>query len=215
MLNWDSKAADLRDRPIKEAHESAPYFQEVIKRLAQYRKSHPETKAINISLLVHSMGNLVLRKAMDNFELSSEKDPVFTNILLTSSDEDAEEHNLWVEKLSASGTILITINKHDATLRLSNHPNGKNPLGLSPKPPLATNAYYLDLTGFVGKVHRIFTKDNQHDRVAICEIFTAMLRGDKPNLEIAETISRKEQGRIFIPIAKQDKNNSCFKAATN
>lgn len=209
MFNWDSNAL-LFHRPVTEANEGAPYLRDVINGLARYRASHPETKAINVSLLVHSMGNLVLRSALDDVDLSTPGGPLLSNILKTGSDEDAEGHNRWVETLSARHTILITINEKDSTLRKSNHPDGKTPLGLNPKPPLATNAYYLDVTGLVGKVHRVFTKGKQHGRVTICEIVTSMLRGEQPNLTVGQTIKRVERGRILVPIAKQDKADKCF-----
>lgn len=215
MLNWDSKVVNPLHRPVKEAHESGPHLQEVITRLVEYRKSHPEIKAVNVSLLAHSMGNLVLRKALENLDLSSASEPLFTNILMTGSDEDAENHNLWIEKLSARETILITINEQDSILRRSNHPDGKTPLGLNPKPPLAANAYYLDATGLVGGTHRLFTKGKQHSRIAICEILTAMLHGEKPILEIGKTIQRIEHNRILVPIAEQNKADRCFHGVTD
>lgn len=217
MFNWDSRAPVLNPfhRPVKEAHESAPQLQEVIRKLAKYRETHPESRSINVSLLVHSMGNLVLRKAMEDFDLPQVDGALFTNILMTGSDEDAEDHNFWIEKLSARETILVTINRNDRILRISNHPDGKTPLGLNPKLPLATNAYYLDTTGLVGKVHQLFIKGKQHGRVAICEILTSMLHGDKPVLEVGKTIKRIEQDRILIPIAKQDKVDRCFQGVTD
>ena len=214
MFNWDSKAL-LFHRPVPEAHEGAPYFRDVVNVMGRYRASHPETKAINVSLLVHSMGNLVLRSALDGLDLSTPGGPLFSNILMTGSDEDAEGHNRWVETLSARHTILITINEKDSTLRKSNHPDGKTPLGLNPKPPLATNAYYLDVTGLVGKVHRLFAKGKQHGRIAICEIVTSMLRGEQPNLTVGQTIKRVERGRILVPIAKHDKADKCFVGVTD
>lgn len=212
MFNWDSKAPLLQPlhRPVREAQAAAPYLQDVIRRLIKYREAHPETQTVPISLLVHSMGNIVLRKALDGISLSTSKGPLFTNILMTEPDEDAEGHHLWVEKLKAQETILITINKNDGTLKHSNHPNGKTPLGLNSKPPLATNAYYLETTGLVGKVHRLFTKGKQHGRIAICQILSAMLHGDKPVLEVDKTIKRIEQKRVLIPVAEQNKSDKCF-----
>lgn len=212
MFNWDSKAPLLNPlyRPVNKAYEAAPFLQEVIEKLARYRESHPDSKAIPVSLLVHSMGNIAFRKAVDGISLTTTDGPLFTNILMTGSDEDAEGHNVWIDKLLASGTILITINEADSTLSHSHHPDGKTPLGINPKPPLADHSYYLDATGLVGKTHRLFTKGKQHGRVGICHVLTAMLRGEKPNLMVGQDIRQVKHDRVLVPIEQQDKANECF-----
>jgi len=91
----------------------------------------------------------------------------------------------------------------------SHHPDGKTPLGINPLPPLADNAYYLDVTGLVGKTHRLFRKERQHNQVAICNILTAMLRGEKPNLVVGQDI-KQVKGRILVPVDKQNKADKCF-----
>lgn len=213
MFNWNSYGRGLH-RPVKEALEGAPYFREVIERLAKYRESHPDSKAMPVSLLAHSMGSIVLRKAVDDGLplTASDGSRLFANILLTGSDEDAEGHNIWVNKLACSGTILITINKKDGTLTGifgSHHPDNKTPLGINPLPPLADNAYYLDVTGLVGKTHRLFRKERQHNQVSICNILTAMLQGKKSNLAVDPNI-KEVNGRLLVPVIKHNKADKCF-----
>jgi hypothetical protein len=210
MFNWNSCAFGL-NRPVKEAEEGAPHLREVIERLKTYRESKPDSKAIPVSLLAHSMGNIVFRKAVDGLSLTTNDGPLFTNILMTGSDEDAEGHNIWVSKLVSSGTILITINKKDSVLTGligSHHGDGTTPLGVNPLPPLAENAYYLDVTGLVGKTHRLFRKERQNNQVGICNILTAMLRGGKPDLAIGPNI-KQVNGRILVPVDKQNAADRC------
>lgn len=209
MFNWDSKAL-LFHRPINEAYASAPQLREFIDSLVNYRELNPSSKAVPVSLLVHSMGNIVFRKAVNDLPLLAAGKPLFTNIMMTGSDEDAEGHNVWIEQLAVQGKILITINKLDSTLSRSHHPDGKTPLGMNPKKPLANNAYYLDTTGLVGKVHRLFTKGKQHARVAICRITTAMLRGENPNFIVGLDIKHIEHDRVLVPVEKQNKADKCF-----
>lgn len=207
MFNWDSKAF-LLSRPVEKAHEGAPYFTEVVKKIIEFRENNEEAKTIPISLLVHSMGNIVLRKAIEtDLTLVDPDGELFTNILMTGSDEDAEDHNKWLEKLKAKGIIMVTINKNDFTLKHSGHDDGKSPLGINLAEPIASNAYYLDMTGLVGNVHRIFQKGGQHSNDAICRLITSMVRSESPNINsnlIAET-----NGKILIPSKKKD--SICFK----
>ena len=211
MFNWHSYGFAL-DRPVGEAKAGAPYLREVIDRLKKYREAKPDSNAVPVSLLVHSMGNIVFRNAVDGLSLTTTDGPLFTNILMTGSDEDAEGHNIWINKLSSRGTILITINKKDGTLTGfigSHHDDNTTPLGINPLPPLADNAYYLDVTGLVGKTHRLFRKERQHNQVSICNILTAMLQGKKSNLAVDPNI-KEVNGRLLVPVIMQNKADKCF-----
>jgi hypothetical protein len=134
---------------------------------------------------------------------------------MTGSDEDAEGHNVWVEKLQARGTILISINEQDGTLARSKHPDGKNPLGMGAPSPLANNAAYLDTTGLVGKTHRLFAKGKQHKRVAICQVFTAMLRGEKPDLSGGPSLKEVKRERVFVPVSTVGGGDACFQGVAD
>jgi Alpha/beta hydrolase of unknown function (DUF900) len=214
MFNWDSKGFIL-SRPVGNAVEAAPYLSEVIAEIVDYRKRNPDAKSVPISLLVHSMGNIVLQTAIEKDLTAMENgEPLFTNILLSEADADAEEHNLWVQKLKAKGIILVTINKNDKTLSWSSHDYGKTPLGINPQKPLATNAYYLDLTGLVGKVHRIFQKGRQNGQVSVCKILTSTLQSKTLNLENG-LISKTYDERILVPAANPNKSDKCLTGLTD
>jgi hypothetical protein len=208
MFNWNSRGF-LFSRPVDRARASAPNLRDTISRLGTYRDAHPETAGVPVSLLVHSMGSIVLRPALDGLSLANQNGPIFSNILITESDEDAQGHNAWVERLRARNAILLTFNESDSTVRRSNHGEGLTPLGLRPEPPLAGNAQYINATDRVGQAHRLFDKGRLHGNVALCEIFTAMLRGAPPDLTSA-TIGER-QGTILIPFSRSDRSAPCFR----
>lgn len=209
MFNWDSKGFVL-SRPVERALESAPYLNEVVEKIVEFRKQHPESQIIPISLLVHSMGSIVLRKSLEaDLNLSFNDEPIFTNILITGSDEDAQEHDKWIQKLKAKGTIILTFNENDGTLRWSFHSLGKTPLGKGPVPPLASNIYYLDVTGLVGTTHRLFLKNLQHNQVSICRIISSMIRSEPPDLG-KTIIANIEQERILFPTTAIPDITNCF-----
>ena len=213
MFNWDAHAFAF-SRPVERARASAPNLRETIERLGRYRVSHPDTANVPVSLLVHSMGSITLKPALDGLSLANENGPIFSNILLTESDEDAQSHHEWIELLRAKNTILLTFNKSDGTLKRSNHGTGKSPLGLGPDLSLANNARYLDTTGHVGKAHRLFDKGRLHGNVAICKIFSAMLRGESPTLT-SDTIQDTRQERILVPVGFSNKADACFNNVTD
>lgn len=209
MFNWDAHAF-LFSRPVDRAHASAPALRDLIGRLGKYRELHPDTATVPVSLLVHSMGSIVLKPALEGLSLTNANGPIFDNILITESDEDAQGHSLWVEQLKSRRTILLTFNKNDSTLGHSNHGPGKTPLGKGPVSPLANNAFYLDTTNLVGKAHRLFDKGRQHSIVAVCQIFTSMLRGGNTDLGVGHTIQTVQEERILLPMGKANKTDACF-----
>lgn len=180
MFNWDSRGR-LLHRPVDSAGAAAARLAALIERIMTYRATHAPARAVSISLLAHSMGNIVLQKVVENGQrLTDASGPLFRNIVMTGSDADADGHRSWVEKLRVDGRILITINRNDLVLSWSLHENGNLPLGLTPQPPLARNAIYLDLTGWAGKAHRVFLKDERQGMPKTCEVISRMLRGEDP-----------------------------------
>ena len=205
MFNWDSGFPlifPLR-RPVGSAVASGPSLRDAITALIRYRETHPDTARTAVSLLVHSMGSITLRSALEGLSLRTTRGPLFANILITGSDEDAAGHHTWVERLEAQHAIVIAINRNDATLALARDRRSRNqvPLGRNLVPPLAANATYLETTGLVGGSHRMFEKGRQHRNVAICRIFTSLLRGEAPDL----------QPGVLIPNATADGAHPCFR----
>ena len=208
MFNWDSKG-EGRHRPVDKAQASVPKLRDLIGRIAVYRKAHPEKPAP--TLLVHSMGSILLRGAAEGVSFKMDDGAaIFSNILVTGSDEESVGHADWVKKLAAANTILIAVNRHDAVLIAAIHPKGFTPLGRQVILPVAQNAFYLDVTSLVGFQHRLFAKKAQKNNVAICRIFTAALRGEKPDLVIGRTIRKTENVRVLFPIDKTNKKDVCF-----
>jgi hypothetical protein len=202
MFLWDANAR-LLHRPVAMARAAAPHLRELVERIARYRENRPHSRTFPISLLVHSMGAIVLRAALEGCPLAGPAGPLFTNILLTGADEEDEGHPAWIERLHARATILITLNRHDLVLRLSRHESGRRPLGRGPMPSLAANAYYLEMTGLVGFAHQVFTTRSLRGQPAVREILAAMLRGDELDLVSARTVARVERERILIPQARR------------
>lgn len=217
MFNWDSAVPLVRPlfRPVASAQASGAELRDLILRISKYRDAHPETASVPVSLLVHSMGNITLHAATNDSDLTPAGRPLFANILMTGSDEDANGHKAWVEKLQAQHTVMITINRQDGTLARSHHPDGVPALGTNPAPPLAANAVYFDVSDQVGAVHRLFQKSNQHGRVAVCKVFTALLRGEAPDLSNSTAVKELKQSNLIVPSNTVAKNDSCFSGVSD
>lgn len=77
--------------------------------------------------------------------LDTSRAPLFANIVITGSDEDAAGHVSWVSKLHAQHAVVITINKHDLTLARARDKRTaqQQPLGRTLEQTLAPNATYV------------------------------------------------------------------------
>jgi len=215
MFNWDSGFPILFPlrRPVGHARESGAPLRDAITRLIAYRETHPASANIPVSLLVHSMGSIVLHSALDGLPLRTSNGPVFSNIVITGSDEDAAGHDEWVGQLQAQHAVVVTVNRGDSTLARAR--NGRRPedqpLGRVLVPTLAPNATYLDLTSAVGGAHRYFEKGRQHRNVAVCRIFATLLRGEAPDFAPGQLVTSTGRVGVLVPLANTNAADECFR----
>jgi hypothetical protein len=224
MVNWNSKSSG-RDRktPLDQIPEGALHFDAAMARLKEYRNANPDKPAP--SLLVHSMGSIVLASAIEAFEWrGSQGKPLFSNVLLSQPDSDAQGHDVWLSKLAAIERVYVTQNKSDPVLKRSDdrEPASNTPLGLKPVAPFAAGAVYVDLTGslrikrIVGLIkigaHQIFKKSWMRDYGDTCSFITRVLLGESFTISSHPGISSTAPGQYVLKSSKKS-GHSCFSAA--
>lgn len=161
---------------------------------------------LNINMLIHSLGNRVIKSVVENNGLEI-NDNLFENIILHQADVDSSEHNVWVDQISLGARLFITINKKDSVLRLSDI-FGENPkrLGNGIKDTASDNVdAYIDFSNGdnVGLSHGLFLfTDEKNEKINDC--FTDLFCGE--NL-----FSNKTGGRI--PLGFNAKSENYFKMA--
>lgn len=221
MFSWDSKRGKgLKDRgrPLSNMLVASKEFLKILEGIKQYRKSHPQSKPI--ALISHSMGNIVIESAVKNLDGWIENDgkPLFSNILLSASDADDVEHAEWVEQISATENVYITINADDKVLKKSNdRPSGTAPMGLEPGSKLANKATYVDVTrlgkrkGKKTKKHELFNKPGMYDQVHVCQFFHQVLTGESVILNDDNSTEVVPNKRYKL-LHKRSNTNNCFKS---
>jgi hypothetical protein len=207
MINWNSvaKGSDRRE-PLKHVGEGAVTLNSVLKQLVEYQKEHPN--AARPSLLVHSMGSIVLAESVEKFGWPSVVGhSIFSNVLLSEADADSQGHNTWLSTLAKSERVYVTQNRKDSVLKKST--DARNPpsnfaLGLDPVPPLSKEANYIDLTEAlkVKKVvlipigaHQIFSKSWMGRNSDTCMFVSKTLRGESYELTSIPGVSQVSPGR--------------------
>ena len=126
---------------------------------------------IKCTFLSHSLGNYVFENCI---KLSSDNvEEIFDSIILHQADVHNKNHEEWVDNITNSSNIYITINRHDDILELSgtfhklqglNSQNSNNRLGNNTKNLTANKPRYIDFTkgDNVSRYHNLFFNvDNQ------------------------------------------------------
>ena len=217
MFNWDSwicksyceesiKAYSSK-YPVGNARAAAPGLSQLMKELSRFERGNPGT---NISMLVHSMGNIVFKQmiecnnfdgpACDNFDRL--KGSVFIdNLILNAADVDGANHKKWLEKVSFVDDIFVTTAQGDIALGAVETMLFKQRLGQSgvkirsqrsekPENVLAKNVHYIDFTK-VGSSHRKFGKGLFHTRKYSLFFNSALGKDSWKNCAKTEPINMK------------------------
>ena len=225
MFNWDSKRKSGlfnikdRSRPLSNMSNASQAFAKVLRAISQYRSDKPNSRPI--ALLVHSMGNIVIETVVkdQNGWIENDGSPLFSNIILSSSDANNQGNSIWVEKISATEKVYVTINANDKVLLKSNNsrPSGMAAVGLEPGTTLANGAVYVDFTG-LGKTpgskketHEMFgkSKKSMMNQVHVCEFFQQALSGQPVSLN-TQNSSEVVTGQRYKLKFKRDATNPCL-----
>lgn len=119
-----------------------------------------EQCSVRLTLLTHSMGNYVLKKALET-HVNAGFTNAFDNIVLAAADTNNLQHEQWVDTIAARRRIYITINENDYALAASQLKPGEQQLARLGNYRRRLNseiARYIDFTDAdkVGKSHGYF-----------------------------------------------------------
>jgi hypothetical protein len=221
LISWNSRAKGKdRSEPLSHVSEGANTFNAVLSRIVEYEKENPS--APRPSLLVHSMGSIVLAETVKRFGWPGEAGKsIFSNILLSEPDADSQGHAEWLSKVTAVERVYVTQNRRDTVLKKSTdsrNPTSNFALGLDPVSPFAEGARYIDLTdalkikkvlGVKIGAHQVFTKSWMGFNITTCQFITKVLRGESFEPTEIAGISQLSASH-FKASSKVDKKDACF-----
>lgn len=219
MFNWDSafKGFSFLDREVPLSHTSAggAALGRVVAALQQYQAQHPDTR--KPALLVHSMGSVVLQKAVTEGRWPQAND-LFSAVLLSQPDADDVGHAQWLDELAVREKTFVTLNRDDNVLRRStdSRPPGAHALGLDTVQPLAQHATYIDIsrmgpTGEKDEDHEVFGKGAMNQQIFLCQFFTQAMTGQKVVLDPAKNVESVERGVVHRLRDKRQPGAPCLK----
>ncbi len=187
MFDWDSwictsyckeKIKQYSSKhPYGNAIAAAPELANFLAALHDFKQDRPDLK---ISLLAHSMGNIVFREMINNWKLKERSGAFIENLILNSADVERHNHKSWLERVSLAREIFVTLSRGDLALGAVEYMLYKPLLGQGFPPnasagdiSLAKNAHYPDFSE-VSRSHRKFGTRNPVFR----QFFTSALGDD-------------------------------------
>lgn len=212
MFTWPSWKSAV-ERPVNNALASAEEMHTFLSKLNDYIQRYPQMNSkIKFSLLVHSMGNIVFKKVIDDFYQGDYRWDLFSTITLNSADVPSKGHSQWVEKIDFGKNLFIINNDDDSVLfgseqldRFNGHydeyegPRLGKDLAKSfkkKKVVKSSNAVYLDLSKMSFGGHRHFLMKDKKKYKIQKNIFSKILKGEKPRLDRSAGVY-KVRGNIF------------------
>lgn len=123
-----------------------PGFVQTIEEVSKYC----ESKGIKLTVMFHSLGNLLAKNFVRLSIAKNEFSPLFIHhIILNAACVWENDHDLWVEILAKriKGSLYITYNENDAILNLAKDFIEKGDLlGMTPAQTKSVSATYVDFT---------------------------------------------------------------------
>lgn len=195
MFHWQSWGGSAVVRPTEAAAEAATDLSEVFKQIKAYKESNPEIFANKkITLLAHSMGNVVFKDYMEKFYKGDLNDlngkPLFDSFVSTGADVGLTNHKEWLSRVDFAKKKFVTINNRDIVLTLSYMLDLK---GLKPKyyklglgfrnlritkkmiaDLTVPDTKYIDLSKSLRSDHRYFEPETE----LLTSVFKPLLNGE-------------------------------------
>ena len=136
---------------------TAPYLVKLIRELQDYKKSGKDWANVKWTLFLHSMGNISLKRILEERMDSTLTPSLFELVVLNAPCVEEKNHSTWLKKCKLGKKLMVHYNKEDKQLRGASILLFKQQLGTKPRHPLADNAQYVDLNPLVGNRHSTFS----------------------------------------------------------
>ncbi|MCV2369664.1 alpha/beta hydrolase [Roseateles oligotrophus] len=219
MFNWDSAFEGLhfldRELPLSHTEAAAKALGLVLEALIKHQTAQPKAK--KMALLVHSMGSIVVEKAVEKGYWPGVKG-LFSALLFSQPDADDVGHSVWLNRLAQREKVYVTLNADDHVLLRSTDGRipGRHALGLGTEDALAPLATYVDLSrmGPLGKKdedHEVFGKGAMNGQLHVCHFFEQVLKGQPVQLDPAANVEAIEREVIYRLKSRQEPSNPCLK----
>lgn len=193
FFDWPSYNPYLRQfKNVKTTyHLSASVARSYAKFLEELQayKHQSAGKFKTLTLLNHSMGNLLLMHGIQQ-HLMDHLSPGFADqLILNAACVKQKRHNTWLNELAFSKTNYVTINSHDQILKVAKVLFWSRLLGERPKTRYYSgNARYVDFSAVLGKEHNyVLFKSILNTKPFLKQFYNDIFEGKAPQLKFTKT----------------------------
>lgn len=153
MFDWPTEYYALR-KTARNARKVTPNFALSVSELNKaFAKQNMNS---NISVMFHSMGNLIVRNIVNKGYLDDLPENIFENLIINAAAVKQRNHTKWVDKLDIQNRIYIVSNRDDLPLKGVMLLRLTTPLGAKYKGSLSKKAHYVNFSEIAGREHNIF-----------------------------------------------------------
>ncbi|MBI3521045.1 MAG: alpha/beta hydrolase [Bacteroidetes bacterium] len=180
------------------APEVAKPYASFLEEFQNYKNNH-SGKFKAVTLFFHSMGNLLLMYDLKNDLFKNISPTLVNSVVLNAACVNQTHHKEWLDKLSFSKHIYLTINHKDRNLRGASIIFADHQLGEKPKPEFCTTVNYVDFSEVLHKEHNYYLMPEVLKSKPFLKKFYADIFEDKiPQLKFINT-EISEEVKKYLP----------------
>lgn len=161
VFDWPTDYLAVR-KTVQNASEVSVSFVKAMRRLEDFHRTCFGSSAV--SVLFHSMGNIILKEVSSSRLLDKMPGKLFSNIIINAAAVKQRNHSKWVEKLNIQKRIYITMNERDFNLRGAAILRMAEQLGLGNHNKSAGNAFYVNFSDLLTMEHNLFLGRSQLEK---------------------------------------------------
>ncbi len=159
-------------------------------------KTEIKNDSANLTLLLHSLGNRLIKEAVTNNFIKT-KTKLFDNIVLNAPCVKMRGHRKWLEKLDIQDKIYLTRNNKDRTLLLAKLAGFTEQLGRRSALRKAKNAIYLNFSPVLEREHNYFLLTGVLERHPDLKIiYSDIFHGRTINFNDEKRFINQHNGRV-------------------
>jgi hypothetical protein len=174
---------------MRNIDKSMPQFKAFLEEFQDELKEHESFSENKVSILFHSLGGYLFKRAMDDKSFENINNDLFDNIILNAPAVSQKYHASWLDRAPLKGNVYVTQNNDDFILRGAKMLSRQHMLGLDAEKPFSNKAEYIDFSEVYSYEHNYFLMEPPQGDRGAREVFYQMFNG----LELDFSSSRFKQ----------------------